>query len=304
MKRTDPPVSGPDVTVIMPAYNAGKTLERAARSALRQEDVAVEVIIVNDCSQDDTGEVADALQQDDHRVRVIHRPVNGGVSLARNDALSASRGTWVTPLDSDDSFEPGRLAALISAAEKWDADLLADNINRCNSESEKQGVMFENQATRGAEISVAEFVRSYSPGSVSFGYIKALIRRDFLEAHSLRYAEDIECAEDWFFYLSCMLRGGKLVFIPAAYYNYVIHPQSHSRQRARMVANARHELLAQEKARQLSLQYGHTAVAEQIQAQLPHYRRLLRKQRIKRFLFDLPFVEALVDWRKARQRPT
>lgn len=102
------------VSVIIPAYNAEHTLERAVKSAASQTYENLEILIVNDGSADGTLALAERLAERDPRIRVLDRK-NGGVSRARNEGLGAARGELITFLDADDWLEPtmvGRLAAL------------------------------------------------------------------------------------------------------------------------------------------------------------------------------------------------
>jgi hypothetical protein len=103
----------PLVSVIVPAWNAAGTLERAARSILDDATVEVECLIVDDGSTDGTAALADRLAAADGRIVVVRSPGNEGVSAARNRALPLVRGAWVTFLDADDRLLPGGLAALV-----------------------------------------------------------------------------------------------------------------------------------------------------------------------------------------------
>ena len=89
------------VSVIVPCYQNGKTVEKTVRSILAQTERAWELILVNDGSTDDTGEILDRLAMDDPRIRVMHQK-NGGVSAARNAGLEAACGEWITFVDADD----------------------------------------------------------------------------------------------------------------------------------------------------------------------------------------------------------
>ena len=103
----------PVVSVVMPAWNAGRSIERALESALRDPSLAVECVVVDDGSTDDTAAVVERLGAADPRVVFLRSPANEGVSAARNRALRAARGEWVTLLDADDRFVRGGLAALL-----------------------------------------------------------------------------------------------------------------------------------------------------------------------------------------------
>lgn len=81
----------PLVSVIMPVYNAEKTVERAIRSVQSQTCPDWELLAVDDGSADGSGAVCDRCAQEDARIRVFHTP-NAGVSHARNTAMQAARG--------------------------------------------------------------------------------------------------------------------------------------------------------------------------------------------------------------------
>src|SRR5215471_7992032 len=99
----------PLVSVVIPAYNAEKTLDRAMHSALQERGVPIELIVVDDGSIDSTPQIIDRATAMDPRVRRITRP-NGHVAAACNTGLAASRGEYVAFLEADDEWLPGKLA--------------------------------------------------------------------------------------------------------------------------------------------------------------------------------------------------
>lgn len=99
-------MNGPLVSVVVPAYNAARTLPATVRSVLGQTMEDLEVIVVDDGSSDDTVAVADSIE--DPRLRVVRRE-NGGASAARNSGIREARGIWVAFLDSDDVWLPTKL---------------------------------------------------------------------------------------------------------------------------------------------------------------------------------------------------
>lgn len=99
------------ISVIVPAYNAEKWLERCVRSALAQTYGEVEIIIVDDGSADGTRTLADRLAAEEARTRVVHR-LNGGLSAARNTGIENARGEMLYFLDSDDYIAPDALETL------------------------------------------------------------------------------------------------------------------------------------------------------------------------------------------------
>ncbi len=115
------PPSGPDpvlpeVSVIIPCWNAAASIERALGSILDERDIPLECVVVDDGSTDGTADVVRAIAARDPRVLLLEAPANEGVSAARNRGLRAVRGEWLTFLDSDDRLLPGGLAAMYRAA--------------------------------------------------------------------------------------------------------------------------------------------------------------------------------------------
>ena len=102
----------PLVSIIVPAWNAAETIERAIDSALAAGDVPFECIVVDDASTDDTAAIVDRLAARDARIVPIRLNENLGVSAARNVALDRARGTWLAFLDADDRLMPGALETL------------------------------------------------------------------------------------------------------------------------------------------------------------------------------------------------
>ncbi|WOI54045.1 glycosyltransferase family 2 protein [Parvularcula sp. LCG005] len=93
--------SSPLISVVIPAYNAEKTLEETLDSVCLQTYKNLEVIIVNDGSRDETQRVAERYAALDSRITVLSQP-NGGVARARNYGIAASHGTLIAPVDADD----------------------------------------------------------------------------------------------------------------------------------------------------------------------------------------------------------
>src|SRR5580704_145588 len=96
-----------EVSVIIAAYNVEAYIERAIRSALEWQGVAVEVIVVNDASTDRTAEIVSGIS--DARVKTINLQNNSGPSGARNVGLELVTTPWIAILDGDDAFLPEHL---------------------------------------------------------------------------------------------------------------------------------------------------------------------------------------------------
>jgi glycosyltransferase involved in cell wall biosynthesis len=105
----------PLVSVIVPAYNAERTLEETLRSAAAQTHAPLEIVIVDDGSTDATRDVARSFCAAEPRARLIEQE-NRGVAAARNVGIRASRGAYLAPLDADDIWHPTKIARQVGVA--------------------------------------------------------------------------------------------------------------------------------------------------------------------------------------------
>ena len=99
------------ISVIIPVYNAEKTLHRCVDSILVQTLSDFEVLLIDDGCKDNSGKICDEYAKKDSRVKVIHK-VNGGVSSARNMGLDNAKGEWITFIDADDYIASDFLSAI------------------------------------------------------------------------------------------------------------------------------------------------------------------------------------------------
>lgn len=201
--------------VLIAAYNAEATLERAVRSALAQAEVR-EVCIVDDCSTDATRTRAEQLAQIDGRVNVLSAERNAGPAAARNQAMAATRSAWITILDADDYMLSGRLAAL--HAHSSAADFVADQLIRV---TEGQALPPTPSSIHPRPLDFTSFVLGNlgaRTGPLDLGFLKPVFRRAFIDSHGLRYRQGMRLGEDYEFYARALALGARfLTTEPAGY---------------------------------------------------------------------------------------
>ena len=113
------PLAGKNMklSIIIPVYNAEKTLDRCVESILSQEFCDYEIILVDDGSPDRSPTICDRWAEKDGRIRVIHKE-NGGPGDARNAGINTATGEWFTFIDSDDAIEKDTLRPLMEVTDK------------------------------------------------------------------------------------------------------------------------------------------------------------------------------------------
>lgn len=114
-----------EVTVVVPAYNAARYLPQTIDSVLAQKGVELELLVVDDCSTDDTATIVKAVAAQDARVRYLCLPTNsGGPAGPRNLGIQTAKGQWVALCDADDVWHPYKLRVQLDLAESQGADLV------------------------------------------------------------------------------------------------------------------------------------------------------------------------------------
>lgn len=134
------------VSVIIPAYNAMQTIEKALKSALIQTDVNIEIIVVNDGSIDNTEIILNNYERDFKNIKVIHQ-CNKGVASARNRGVLESTGDYIAFLDSDDEWHPNKLALQLEVLKELNGcnsfGLIATNFPGLGLKTENKEMVFE-----------------------------------------------------------------------------------------------------------------------------------------------------------------
>ena len=218
------------VSVIIPAFNAAHTLGDTLDSVRRQTHRHLEIIVVDDGSQDRTAEIAEEHAAEDGRVRLV-RQENGGVARARNAGAAASRADYLAPVDADDLWHPDKIARQLAALRAAGPE--AGYAYTFYRHIDTAGRVFEDS---GSRVEGAAFLRAIMGNFVTNGS-SLLIRRAAFESvggydPTLRDAGLQGCAD----YLLQMLiaRHWRVVCVPAYLTGYRIVEGTMSGDRLRM----------------------------------------------------------------------
>lgn len=131
-------VKNTKLSIVVPVYNTGQYLRRCLKSICTQTLKEIEIILVDDGSEDDSGEICDAHAAADARIQVIHK-VNEGPGSARRAGLAFATGKYIGFVDSDDWIEPDMYQTLYGIAVCNDADIVAEGmIDDLGNESQRR----------------------------------------------------------------------------------------------------------------------------------------------------------------------
>ena len=220
----------PLVSVIVPAYNAAKTIARTLQSVCAQTYRNIEVIVVDDGSTDETPEIAESMAQADHRIRLIRKD-NGGSASARNCAIRAASGMFLAPIDADDLWHPDNLTKQLAALRATNFEAVL-----CFAASH---TIDENDAVIGDSLwknrprPRANFIGFLNRNWLGNGSA-AVMRRDAVVAVG-GYDESLRSAEDWKLAMQLAAHGA-IITIPDSLISYRITPNNKSLNRATLTA--------------------------------------------------------------------
>lgn len=214
-------MSNPKISVIVPVYEAEKYLNECIESILNQTFSDFELILVDDGSTDQSGEICETYKMQDARVKVLHKE-NGGVASARNMGIEISQGMYLTFVDSDDYLVSEALETLYNDIITYKADIsccLMCSDSEVGSESLQNGVfeIWKNSAA---------LIKSLEDNHFTYSSCAKLYRKDFLG--EIRFEEGRKIHEDSYFVFCCFYKEPTVVVRNVGIYNYRKHSESAS----------------------------------------------------------------------------
>ena len=208
----------PKISIIVPIYNAQKTLERCIDSILNQDFSDFELLLIDDGSKDDSGKICDMYAGKDSRVRVIHKE-NSGVSASRNLALQEAKGEYLQFLDADDWITPNATRLFAESLEKNQCDMVIADFYRVIGER----LSHKGSIDEGGVLSREEFANNMmeNPADFYYGVLwNKLYKKSIVEKYGLCMNPKISWCEDFMFNLE-YIRHCEAIFVlqvPVYYY--------------------------------------------------------------------------------------
>ena len=207
------------VSVIMPVYNSQKYVRETIQSVLNQNFEKFELILVDDGSKDQSGQICDEMALQDSRIKVIHKE-NGGICSARNAGLKIAQGEYIAFCDNDDEYLPDLLKDNYEIAVANKSDIVRFGRHRITS---KNGEIIEDTVRDKINFQVIDskhFAQEY--GKIRYmglGVWTGLYNRDFLKEHNIHFCEEIKFGlEDFLFNFECYQHRPSIAINPKPYY--------------------------------------------------------------------------------------
>lgn len=207
------------ISVIVPAYNIAPYIERCIKSILDQTYTDFEILIVNDGSTDETPLICDRLAAMDSRIRVFHKE-NGGVSSARNLALTKIKGELISMIDGDDWIEPNLFEDAVHQLNTHNAQVfMFEYFIDKNESSVKHSLNDELYGIINTETTMINTISSNNRFLWSKIFSAELVK-------DTNFDENIILGEDTLFICEIISRATKCVYSDNSYYHYIIRENS------------------------------------------------------------------------------
>lgn len=205
----------PKISIIAPVYQVEEYLSHFIESILAQTFTDWELLLIDDGSSDNSGQICDEYALKDERINVFHKQ-NGGVTAARKDGVKNARSEWITFVDSDDMLYPQALTVLYSHIEN------VDLVNACLEDT--TGRKWKHK--KYGLLNQKEYIQSILNGNTYALVTACLYNKKLFSEASFAFPPDIKIGEDC---LMKMQLGNQLHYaynIPDIVYYYRINTQS------------------------------------------------------------------------------
>lgn len=206
----------PNVTVLMPVYNAAPYLREAIESILYQTYTDFEFLIINDGSTDNSLDIISSYQ--DHRIQLIENDRNVGLITTLNKGLDLAKGRYIARMDADDISLPSRLEKQVAYLDHNPTVGLLGTWMEKFWQSRSEIIRFPSEHT---------LIHVMLAFNNAFGHNTMMMRRDFLEQSKLRYEPEFRHAEDYAFWVRSVPYT-QCANVPEVLVRYRFHPYNTS----------------------------------------------------------------------------
>lgn len=216
------------ISIIIPIFNAEKELRKAVDSILEQTERNLELILVDDGSNDSSLSICEEYAQKDNRVIVIHQK-NSGVSAARNKGIDVAAGDYIGFVDSDDWIEPNMYECLLAEAEASRADVVMCDATTVYEDGTTQADTI-TKLSGNAILKKSDFSPSLLLEMAGSAwrciYNKHIYSDKLPNACGIRFPLGVKFAEDRIYNIYAFGFANKVSYIKRSYYNRFINKKS------------------------------------------------------------------------------
>lgn len=210
------------VSVIIPVYNTEKYLSKCLNSVINQSLKEIEIIVINDCSTDNSLKIIEEFVKKDNRIVLINNENNKGVSTSRNIGIKFATGEYISMIDSDDWIEKEMLKEMYEMCKKEEADIVITDFYENYGEQIKyiQDQETKNDFTNIDYIENLCLIKGYS------SLWNKLLKRELFINNNINLPAGIIMGEDLCTLIKLYFLSKKTIKLNQGYYHYVYNDNS------------------------------------------------------------------------------
>lgn len=213
------------ISIIVPVYNTGKYLEKCLKSIINQNFVDIEIIIINDCSIDNSLEIIKKYAEKDKRIILINKEKNEGLSAARNSGIEIAKGKFILHIDSDDWIEQGYFKDMYEFAIKNKADIVISDYYEDYNNKNVRYIQGQKEIY-DIEINKLKAIENIFLFKGSTSVWNKLIKTELYQKNKIKHPQGISLGEDLAVIPKLIYYSQKIVKLDKAYYHYIQNPLS------------------------------------------------------------------------------
>ena len=221
--------TNPLISIIVPVYNIQKYLDRCIESIKNQSYQRIQIILVNDGSEDDSGKICDKYAQKDKRIIVVHKK-NGGLVSARKVGCLLAKGEYIFYVDGDDWIEKNRILHAVQFLQKTKLDMLyLDGIKK---DFENFQIEFKSYNSAGKYRNKDEVfnsivdIQKFFSRKIALSLCCFCIKASILKKIQIKIDDKIQKGEDGACLFLCILEASAIGYLPDNSYHYIQRPSS------------------------------------------------------------------------------
>lgn len=212
-----------DVSVIIPVYNTEKYLQRCVDSVIGQQEVTIEIILVDDGSNDASPKICNDYAQKYPFITALHIQ-NSGPATAKNEGLRIAKGNYIALTDSDDKMEPLMLYKMVSAGYEHDADIICCNYKQVDEQGHESYLYSTNKSyVLNHEEGLIHF---FSKDKIYSQCWTKIYKRQTLVEHHIENDPGLRTDEDFIFNIRAFIHAKTTVIVDEPLYEYTYRENS------------------------------------------------------------------------------
>ena len=219
--------NSPQISVIIPIFNAERYLEKCLDSVIAQTFKDIEIICIDDCSTDNSKEILNNFARKDSRIKAIFFDKNKKQGAARNAGLDIARGKYITFIDADDYVEETLLEKMYKKAERNFCDLVITSVENIVLDKDNKNLMSlkDRLNYKATELNTGFYCFDQYFKILRLGPVAKLYKRSIIEKYKIRFPENL-IHEDVAFYWFYMPYVSNFYYINEYLYYRIINSSS------------------------------------------------------------------------------